>query len=70
MEAIAWGVQVRLEERTGYSRSLIDETVKIARVLGVSNTEIEKWASARLGRLAREMERFREIKSLLKNTSN
>lgn len=65
MEAIASGVQARFEESTGYSNKVIDETTHIARSLGVSNTEIEKWAHNRLNRLAHDTERFREIKSLL-----
>jgi hypothetical protein len=65
MEAIACGVQARLEEKTGYSRRITNETVNIARALGVADREIEKWASQRLNQLAREEERFREIKSLL-----
>jgi hypothetical protein len=65
MEAIACGVQARFEERTGYSKKVTDETINIARSLGVSNTEIEKWANSRLNRLAYDTEKFRVIKSLL-----
>ena len=65
MAAIACGVQARLEEKTGYSRRITDETVIIARALGVADREIEKWANQRVNQLAREEERIREIKSLL-----
>ena len=65
MEAIAYGVQARFEENTGYSKRVTDATINVARALGVPETEIEKWANHRLTRLARDTERLREIKSLL-----
>ena len=65
MEAIACGVQARFEESTGYSKKVTDETVNIARTLGVADSEIERWATHRLSRLAHDTERLREIKSLL-----
>jgi len=65
MDAIAFGVQARFEESTGYSRKVTDETINIARSLGVADTEIEKWATHRLSRLARDTERLKEIKALL-----
>jgi hypothetical protein len=65
MEAIAYGVQARFEENTGYSRRLTDATITVARALGVPEPEIERWAAHRLTRLARDTERLREIKSLL-----
>jgi hypothetical protein len=65
MEAIALGVQARFEESTGYSKKVTDETIDIARSLGIANSEIERWASHRLNVIARETERLREIKSLL-----
>jgi len=65
MEAIAYGVQARFEESTGYSKKVTDETVNVARTLGVADSEIERWATHRLSRLARDTERLREIKSLL-----
>ena len=69
MEAIAWGVQARFEESTGYSRKVIGETINIARSLGVSNTEIERWANNRLNRIAHDTARLREIKSQLNKVS-
>jgi len=65
MEAIALGVQARFEESTSYSRKVTDETINVARALGVSDTEIERWATHRLNRLARDTERLKDIKFLL-----
>ena len=65
MDAIACGVQARFEESTGYTKRVTDETVNIARALGVSDSEIEKWASNRLNQIAQDTERLREIKTLL-----
>ena len=68
MDAIAQGVQARLDERTSFSRKVTDETVNTARALGVSNMTIEKWAMQRLNRLALETERLRQIKNLLERS--
>jgi len=65
MEAIAYGVQARFEETTGYSKKVTNETINIARSLGVADSEIERWATHRLTRIARDTERLREIKTLL-----
>ena len=65
MEAIAYGVQARFEESTGYSKKVTDETINVARSLGVADSEIERWANHRLSRIARDTERLREIKMLL-----
>lgn len=65
MEAIAYGVQARFEESTGYSKRVTDETINIARSLGMADSEIERWATHRLSRIARDTERLREIKALL-----
>jgi hypothetical protein len=65
MEAIASGVQARLEESTSFSRKVTDETVNTARALGVADSVIEKWSAQRLNRLAQEAEKLREIRSLL-----
>jgi hypothetical protein len=69
MEAIAYGVQARLDERTSFSRRVTDETVNTARALGVSESVIERWEAQRLNRLAREIERLREIRALLEKSS-
>ena len=65
MEAIADGVQARFEESTGYSRVITEATINVARALGVSEGEIERWVAHRSTRLAHDTERLREIKSLL-----
>jgi len=69
MESIARGVQIRLDERTSFSRRVTDETVNTARALGVSKTVIERWEAERLNRLAQETERLRGIKALLDSSS-
>lgn len=65
MEAIAFGVQARFEENTGYSKRVTDATINVARALGVPEAEIERWAHHQLSRLASDTERLMEIKSLL-----
>lgn len=65
MEAIACGVQARFEESTGYTKKVTDETINVARALGVPESEIEKWASYRLRRIAIETTRLKEIKAYL-----
>jgi hypothetical protein len=65
MEAIARGVQARLEERTGYSQRLTSETVEIARALGLADREIERWVSRRESQLAYHEEKIRGIKSIM-----
>lgn len=65
MDAIAYGVQARLDERTGYSKRVTDETVNIARNLGVTNREIKTWVNQRTKQLARDEERLRSIKTML-----
>lgn len=64
MEAIAYGVQARFEEKTGYFKHITEETANIARSLGVSNTEIEKWIAYRTDLLSRGRERIQEIKHI------
>jgi hypothetical protein len=70
MEAIAGGVRARLEERTGFSRRLTDETVNVARALGVADKDIGKWVNQRQKLLATEEERLRGIKSILSKVGN
>ncbi|MFA5309265.1 MAG: hypothetical protein WC370_07270 [Dehalococcoidales bacterium] len=65
MEAIARGVQARYEESTGYTKTVTDETINIARLLGVPAAEIERWANNRQHHLAHDSDKLREIKSLL-----
>ena len=65
MEAIAYGVQARFEENTGYERRVTDTTIKVARAMGVPESEIERWASQRLTRMKDDRESLREIKRIL-----
>ena len=65
MDAIAYGIQARFEERTGYTKTLIDTTVNVAKTLGVPESEIDNWTNARISRIASETERLREIKAML-----
>jgi uncharacterized HAD superfamily protein len=65
MEAIARGVEARFEERTGYSKKINQETVDIARAMGVPGREIEKWMNRRTELIASEEARIKEIKARL-----
>jgi HD-GYP domain-containing protein (c-di-GMP phosphodiesterase class II) len=48
MDAIAYGVEARCELFTGHSKRIVEETVAIARKLGLSENEIKKWSASRL----------------------
>jgi hypothetical protein len=65
IEAIARGVAARLEEKTGYYRKITEETVDIARALGLAEREIEKWAKRRTALSALEAARLKDIKAQL-----
>lgn len=65
MEAIAYGVQARLDERIGYSRRVTDETVNVARTLGVADGEIKTWVNQRREKLARDEEKLKSIRTIL-----
>jgi len=62
MDAIAFGVEVRLDSLLGYSKIAAQETIDIAQQLGIAEKEIQEWAAAKamLG-----SERDRVIKSSL-----
>lgn len=62
IDAIAYGVEAWFEENTGYSRSVAETTVEIARKLGVPENEIRRWADRRS---VFNMEKVKLIKSLL-----
>ena len=62
IDAIAYGVETWFEENTGYSESVAEATVEIARKLGVPEDEIRRWAARRSTFNA---ERVKLIKSLL-----
>ena len=65
LDAIACGVQARLDEETRFSRCVTDDTVNTARALGIPGPIIEKWAAQRLYIMEKETARLREIKVLL-----
>ena len=62
IDAIACGVEAWFEENTGYSESVAETTVEIARKLGVPEGEIKRWVAHRSTFNA---ERVKLIKSLL-----
>ena len=47
MDAIAFGVEARLYSLTGYSKIAAQETIDIARQLGMAEEEIQEWAAAK-----------------------
>jgi len=63
MDSIAYGVEAWFEEKTDYSRKVVEATLNIARKLGLPEAEIDRWAACRL---TRYMEKDRVIKSLIK----
>jgi uncharacterized HAD superfamily protein len=65
MEAIAYGVQARFEETTGYSKRVTDTTINVARALGIPESEINQWAAQRAAQLAQDTEIFQDIKSIM-----
>ena len=65
MEAIAYGVQLRFEENSGFSRRVTGTTVDVARALGIPEDEIKRRVSFRLTRLIRDTEKLNAIKTLL-----
>ena len=67
MDAIARGVQARLDERICFSQRVAEETINTAQALGVPGPVIEKWAAARFNRLTQETKRLQGIKSLLES---
>ena len=62
IDAIAYGVEAWFEENTGYSKSMAETTVEIARKLGVPEDEIRIWATRRS---IFNTEKVKLIKSLL-----
>ena len=65
MDAIAFGVSARFEESTGYLKKITDTTVNVAKSLGVPEKEINKWVDSRLSQSNAEMDKLKEIKTLL-----
>ncbi len=63
MDAIAHGVEIRQDLLTGYSKSVLYETMRIAEQLGVPDKTIQKFKTSRL---AQDSERLQEVLSTLK----
>ena len=63
MDAIAFGVEAKLDLLDGHSKRVTERTINVARQLGIPEREIQRWATAR----ARcDSEEKRQIDSLLK----
>ena len=60
MDAIALGVEVKLDPFSGYSQVVTQRTVEIARQLGIAEEEIEQWIVAKI---ILDSERKKVIKS-------
>ena len=50
MDAIARGVEAKLDPFSAYSRVVTQRTADIARQLGIDEEEIQRWATAKLGK--------------------
>jgi len=62
MDAIAFGVEARFDSLFGYSKIVTQETIDIARQLGMAEEEIQEWAAAKA---MLDSKRDRVIKSSL-----
>ena len=60
LDAIALGVEARIDQLTGYSRQVIEKTADIARRMGLSEKEIQRWIDIR-AKLSSE--KYRKLKS-------
>ena len=60
MDAIATGVETKLDPFSAYSKVVTQRTIDIARQLGIAEAEIQKWATAKA---KLDAERARVIKS-------
>jgi len=63
LEDIARGVEIRLESLTGLAITVIEETIAMARSLGIPEDQINKWANARR---KQNTEKINGMNSLLK----
>jgi len=63
MNAIAHGVEAKLDSLDDHSKLVAQKTIEIARQLGVPETAIERWATARARLISN---RDRQIEALLK----
>jgi len=50
MDAIAHGVEAKLDPFSAYSKVVTQRTANIARQLGIDEKEIQRWATAKLGK--------------------
>jgi len=50
MDAIARGVEAKLDPFSAYSKVVTQKTIDIARQLGIDKEEIQRWSSAKLGK--------------------
>jgi two-component system response regulator AtoC len=50
MEAIARGVEAKLDPFSAYSKVVTQRTVEVAQHLGIGEEEIQRWAAAKLGK--------------------
>lgn len=63
LDDIARGVEIRLESLTGHTITVIEETIAIARSLGIPEDQINEWANARR---KQNTEKINGMNSLLK----
>ena len=54
MDAIAIGVEVRLDPFSIYSKIVTQRTIEVARQLGIAEEEIQRWAIAQVKRHSRK----------------
>jgi len=62
MDAIAYGVEAKLDFLTGYSKMVTQRTIDCARDLGIPEKEVREWATTRA---MRDSEKQRVLKSLV-----
>jgi len=67
MNAIAYGVEAKLDLLSGYSHGVTQGTIEVARHLGIAEEEIQEWVSARE---MRNSERRQTIQSLQEKTEH
>jgi len=65
INAIARGVEARVQIDSDYSETVIARTTSIARQLGISEVDIHAWANARLEAATRESQRIISLVSKL-----
>ena len=68
MNAIARGVEVKLESLDGHSMTVTRRTVEIARGLGLPEKEIQRWASAREQLITQRQKRIESLQEKLERS--